>query len=253
MTITIISGVVFLIVSFFAYANNLINWYEFIPFAFLLFPVYCYVRNKRLVNVFFAVGTVFTGIRFYSNYLLAAHHGDMLLYPITIDQPIVKQFTGLTVVIVLYIWYAYLFYACATTVRHYTKNSNSYNELISNKKISRYINLFTMSSIVLFVYFVVTLFMYDLEAYSKYMLVFICTSTVMGCCFYAVCSDIVRQKKEEFLDEMRKENPALFDKNTVKKECTDEDAQPENVTESFPKGEDLQDVSYIDLDKEEGE
>lgn len=236
--ITIISAIIFLVVAFFSYATNLTEWYEFIPFAFLLLPPYLYVRNIKIVNVFFLIGTLFTGVRFYTNWLLVKHQYGLVVAPVTMDQPIVRQFTGLVVILVLYVWYMYIFYACATTIRELIKSSETYEKLVKNNRISRYINMFTMTTLVMFAYFIVNIWMYDLAGYSNYLLIFICTATIIACCFYALCTDMVRVRKEQFLEEMKKEHPSMFDK--------EDDMEIIDLNKS----EDEQDISYINPDDE---
>lgn len=227
---TLIIGVVFLIVSFLAYAHKLMLWYELIPLFFLLLPPYLYCRNKKIVNVYLLIGTLYSGIRFYSNYLLASTHPDLVMMPITMAQPIVKQFTGMVVILVLYVWYCYMFYTCYATVRDIVKKSETYEMLSNNSKITRYINMFTVTSVIMFGCIVSTIWTYNLVDYTKYLLIFICTSVLIAVCFYALVTDVVRVRKEEFVVAMKKEHPSIFEEK--------------DSTES---------VEIIDLDKEDVE
>lgn len=240
---TIILGIGFLVVTFLAYAHELLLWYELVPLFFLLLPPYLYCRNKKIVNVYLLIGTLYSGIRFYSNYLLASTHADLVMTPITMAQPIVKQFTGMVVILVLYVWYCYMFYTCYATVKGIIKDSETY-EMLANNKITRYINMFTVTSVIMFGCIVSTIWTYNLVNYAKYLLVFICTSVLISVCFYALVTDALRVKKEEFVLAMKKEHPTIFE--TEKKEHSveivdldEEDDSSEEVgeTDEIIKGE----------------
>lgn len=195
--------VLFLVTTFFAMLNNILVWYELIPFACLAFAPYLYCRNKKIFNVYILIGTVMSGLRFYMNYLLFKTHGEMIYLPITFNQPIIKQFTGMTVIITLYIWYMYIFYTCFATIKDNVSKSEDYDSLVRNNKITRFINLFSVTTVLVFIYIVSTIWIYDFVNLTKFLLIFVCTVVVIAICFFTLITDVVRSKKEEFVLAMR--------------------------------------------------
>lgn len=244
MLVTLILAILFLVISFMSYANNILAWYELIPFAFMFLAPWLYCRNKKVYNVYLACATMMTGIRFYTNYLMFSAHPDKIVLPITFDQPIIKQFTGLGVVIVLYVWYMYIFYASYSTIKSVVNDVKTYDSLIRNSKITRYINLFSSTTVLMFMYIISMIWIYDLIDCVKYLLIFICTVVVIGISFFALITDTIRVKKEEFVTQLRENNKQLLSMDVIdldkeiEQEETNSDSESEEITEAGDISED---------------
>lgn len=192
---SIILGSLFLLIAFFAYASDVMFLSELIPFALLLFPVYLYARKKKVLNVFFSVGLIFAGARFYMNYLLHTKHPDIVLLPISIDQPIVKQFTGMTVIVALFIWYTYILYAAIISIKERCDKVVTYEELMSDKQILHFVNLFKSTTVLVFLEIVIFTWMYDLTSVVSRMIVFLTIIALMAVCFLILVNKIETDKK----------------------------------------------------------
>lgn len=179
MMLSTVLGFIFITVTFLAYASNILLLWELIPLALLLLPVYLYCRQRKVLNVYFAVGTLYTGARFYMNMLLAKQHADKVLLPISIDQQIVRQFTGMTVIIALFIWYAYILYATLISINDIYTKTELYEELLTNKKIQLFKNLFNTTTVVVLFEIMLMIWLYDLTSVTVRILTFMLIIYIM--------------------------------------------------------------------------
>lgn len=188
-------GSLFILVSFIAYASDIMFLAELIPLALLLFPVYLYARKRKVLNVFFVVGLVYSGARFYMNYLLHAEHPNIIALPISISQPIIKQFTGMTVIIALFIWYTYILYATLISIKDRCDKAVTYEGLIGDKQILHFLNLFKTTATTVFLEIVLFTWMYDLTSVLPRMIVFLSIIMFMSICFIMFVHKMEADKK----------------------------------------------------------
>ena len=186
MMLSIIIGFIFITVTFLAYASNILFLWELIPLALLLLPIYLYCRKRKVLNVYFAVGTIYTGARFYMNMLLSKQHADKILLPVSIDQQIIRQFTGLTVIIALFIWYTYILYATLISINDIYTKAESCRELLSNKQIQIFKNLFKSTTVVVLLEIILMVWLYDLTSVTIRMLTFVLIIYIMYLGFFVI-------------------------------------------------------------------
>lgn len=202
MILSIVIGFIFITVTFLAYASNILFLWELIPLALLLLPVYLYCRKRKVLNVYFAVGMIYTGARFYMNMLLSKQHADKILLPISIDQQIIRQFTGMTVIIALFIWYTYILYATLITINDIYTKAESYEELVSNKKIQIFKNLFKSTTVVILLEILLMVWLYDLTSVTVRMLTFVLIIYIMYLGFFLIINKSEKEAKIRISGEM---------------------------------------------------
>ena len=195
MIISIVMGFIFIAVTFLAYASNILFLWELIPLALLLLPVYLYCRKRKVLNVYFAVGTIYTGARFYMNMLLSKQHADMILLPISIDQQIIRQFTGMTVIISLFIWYTYILYATLISINDIYTKAEVYEELLANKRIQIFKNLFKSTTVVVLLEIILMVRLYDLTSVRVRMLTFALIIYIMYFGFFVIINKAEKDAK----------------------------------------------------------
>ena len=186
MILSIVIGFIFITITFLAYASNILFLWELIPLALLLLPVYLYCRKRKVLNVYFAIGTIYTGARFYMNMLLSKQHADKILLPISIDQQIIRQFTGMTVIMSLFIWYTYILYATLVSINDIYTKAESYEELAANKKIQIFKNLFKSTTAVVLLEIILMVWLYDLTSVTVRMLTFALIIYIMYFGFFVI-------------------------------------------------------------------
>ena len=235
MIVSIVMGFIFITVTFLAYASNILFLWELIPLALLLLPVYLYCRKRKVLNVYFAVGTIYTGARFYMNMLLSKQHADMILLPISIDQQIIKQFTGMTVIIALFIWYTYILYATLITINDIYTKAEVYEELSSNKQIQRFKNLFKSTTVVVLLEILLMVWLYDLTSVTVRMLTFVLIIYIMYFGFFFIINKAEKEAKIRISGETI----------AFTKERMEEDSELDNTLE-----ENGFEVEYIDDDSD---
>lgn len=195
MILSIVIGFIFITITFLAYASNILFLWELIPLALLLLPVYLYCRKRKVLNVYFAVGTIYTGARFYMNMLLSKQHADKILLPISIDQQIIRQFTGMTVVISLFIWYTYILYATLVSINDIYTKAESYEELSVNKQIRIFKNLFKSTAVVVLLEIISMVWLYDLTSVTIRMLTFVLITYIMYFGFFVIINKAEKDAK----------------------------------------------------------
>lgn len=235
MILNIVMGFIFIAITFLAYASNILFLWELIPLAFLLLPVYLYCRKRKLLNVFFAVGTVYTGARFYMNMLLTKQHADMILLPISINQPIIKQFTGITVIIALFIWHTYILYASLISIKDRCSKITNYKDLVNDSQIQRFSNLCKSTTVIVLLEIVAFIWMYDLTSVASRMITFMLVIIVMAFGFDMLVNKLEVDKKILFSNELTEALKRAQDKY--------------KVTDALD--EDMEGFEVIDLDEDE--
>lgn len=238
MILSIVMGFIFIAITFLAYASNILFLWELIPLALLLLPVYLYCRKRKVLNVYFAIGTIYTGARFYMNMLLSKQHADKILLPISIDQQIVRQFTGMTVIISLFIWYTYILYATLISINDIYTKAESYEELLVNKKIQIFKNLFKSTTAIVLLEIILMVWLYDLTSVTVRMLTFALIIYIMYFGFFVIINKAEKGAKIRISGE----TPAsIKDVQGCIKEDSDLDSAPE---------ENGFEVEYIDDDSD---
>ena len=96
----------------------------------------------------------------------------------------------------------------------------------------------------MFMYIISMIWIYDLIDCVKYLLVFICTVVVIGISFFALITDTIRVKKEEFVMQLRENNKQLLSMDVtdldkeIEQEETNSSSESEEITEAGDVSED---------------
>ena len=197
--------IMFVTSLFVSYLTNAMKLWEFALWFIFALPIYLYMRNGKVFQMYNLLGIAFAVLRYYTNHLLWTYHQDKIVLPISMEQPLIKQFTGLTVLVVCLLWYAYVWKSSYNLIKTKVDSISEYNDLVHNKSIIRYINFFSSTSYVLLAVIIISVFGYRLEDVASGLLLLIIVVVVTSICFYAVQSDMIRKKKEVFVEQLHKD------------------------------------------------
>lgn len=193
--------VIFLVITFYAYATNMLMWYELLPMVLFLFPIHAYTHSGKLWASAVPFGTLFVAIRYIANILLALKAPNALTVPLTIEQDIIKQTVGVGEIFVVYLWLMFIFATSASSMLAYAKQAKSYTELIRDSRINRVGNLFNTTALISVLVIFSFLGIYKMN--DLFINVIVCQTiiAIIVGVFFVLTDSILKSRKEEFVTE----------------------------------------------------
>lgn len=116
MVLIIIMAIISIVTTFFTYACDLLKLWELIPIIMLAIPSYSIIKKRMPIKIYLCWETFLFAIRYYIGIFIVKKRSDLITLPITVDQLIFKQFTGIITIGLFYVWIMYLFVYCYRTI-----------------------------------------------------------------------------------------------------------------------------------------
>lgn len=203
MPILIIMIATFLCISVLAYAANLLFLWEIILFSIFAMPIYFYAKRNTFVWCMYMLAcTVATGLRFITNVNIVRNIPNIQI-PITITNPIVFQYTGLSVILAWVLWLVLIYCYTTHNINIEVKKSATFEELNTNKKIIHNMNLFYVTGSLFIIIDVVIGCVYKLTDLMKNIVLIDVFAFVCCICFSILTNGRIRNRKEEFIEKAR--------------------------------------------------
>lgn len=182
-----------------AYLMNMLYGWEMIFTALLLLPIYAYAKsNKRIINAFICVQTLMLFVRYAVSTIIGVKFPD-IVKPISMDDTIIKQFSGLSTIAGWFIWLALTGVIVYVTAKSSSAQCKTIKELENSKPIIHAINLFSVTTVIVIISIVVAGQAYALNGYYWNLLVFVLVAIMIAIAVYAMQINIIRERKEQII------------------------------------------------------
>lgn len=182
-------------------SNNIMFPWEIVFPLILSVPILLYGRNsfKPLLILYMASQSVTIITRYLMLPILIENH--QLLTPVSKDTILVRQCIGLSQIIGWVVWNVVIIIYCRHYIRKIINEQTDFASVMNNKKISRLINIYSLTSATSIIFFPVSILTFKLYDYSNQIIIFITISLICIIAVFIEITKTIRTKKEELLDE----------------------------------------------------
>lgn len=240
--VTISMSCIYIGLCLLAYLMNMLYGWEMIFTALLLLPIYAYAKsNKRVMNTFICIQTIALFARYAVSTVVGVKFTN-IVKPISMDDTLIKQFSGITTIVGWFIWLALTGGIVYVTAKSCSAQCKTIKELENSKSIIHAINLFSVTTVIVIISVVVAGQAYALNDYYWNLLVFVLVAIMIAIAVYAMQINIIRERKEQIIL-AEKDDLVMIDLDDKSEEI--EKGIKENGTELAKK--------VLDLDESEKE
>lgn len=182
-------------------SNNIMFPWEIVFPLILSVPILLYGRNsfKSLLILYMASQSVTIIARYLMLPILVENY--QLLTPVSKDTILVRQCIGLSQIIGWVAWSVVIIIYCRYYIRKIINEQTDFDAVMHNKKIARLINIYSLTSATMIIFFPVSILAFNLYNYSNQIIIFITISLICIIAVFIEITKTIRIKKEELLNE----------------------------------------------------
>lgn len=201
--LTLIMSLVLIGTLFVSDLHNMLMTTEMITIMTLALPIYFYKKRQPVVwNSFLLIMTLAVASRFVTTpYVIA--NADVVQLPVSIANQTIKQFAGIGVMTVWFIWYIFVFASTLFDNHIIIKESNSLEKIDKEFKTGTMrvnMNFYNTTCFVLSINFMSAIFIYDMGSIWVRVLINIIIVLITNIAYKAFIKDDIKGRLESIIN-----------------------------------------------------
>lgn len=162
--VTIVIGVILIGVLLVSEMSNMLLTAELVLMMLFAAPIYFYKKkDMKVFNAYLFMMTLMIVSRYITSTIIV-EYASVVTLPLSMEVQLVRQFTGVGVTAVWYLWYSLVFLATLITNHDSLKKCHTVDEVRTHKGFIHNNNFFTVTGIVFVVNLISGIFVYNMQS-----------------------------------------------------------------------------------------
>ena len=160
--VTILMALVLVGMLLLAEMLNMILTAEYILIMLFMLPVYLYKRSDtKMWNTYLFMMNLMVIVRYVTS-TFVVKYAKVVTLPISVDVELIRQFNGIGVIAIWFLWYAIVFASTVLNNKALINSSATADEIKANKDILHNNSFFSVTAFVFIVNLIIAIFVYDI-------------------------------------------------------------------------------------------